>query len=322
MEYRELGQSGVKISEIILGCWVMGGDYWGGAQDQESIEAVREALDNGIDTFDTAELYGDGRSEEVLGRALEGKRDKVVLSTKVFTHHMKKKDTIKACEDSLRRLRTDYTDIYFIHYPSPNDEVPVGETMDAMNTLKEQGKIRAIGLSNFSLEQTKEAARFGIIDVIQPCYSLVWRFIDDDIIPYCIENNIGIIPYSSLAQGILTGKFNRDTVFKDDDGRSHVPLFRHPWFEMALDVAEKVKPYADKYHKTLAQTSINWLNNAAGITASIVGGRNARQVKENIGAAGWMLSEEDMKRINQISRSFTDQLPHYKNFFDNTIIEG
>lgn len=321
MKFRELGKSGVKVSEIILGCWVMGGDYWGGAQDNESVGAINEALSKGINTFDTAEIYGSGRSEEVLGQALIGKRDNVVLSSKVFTHHMKKADAIKACEDSLKRLHTDYVDIYFIHYPSENGTVPIEETMDAMNVLKKEGKIRAIGLSNLSLKQIKEAAQFGVIDVIQPCYSLVWRYIDDDIIPYCIEHNIGIVPYSPLAQGILTGKFSSSTVFKEDDGRSHAPLFQEPWFEMALEVAEKVKPYADKYKKTLAQTSINWLNNAAGITASIVGGRNARQVSENIGAVGWKLSEEDMSSISHISKVFTVKLPHFKNFFDNTIIE-
>lgn len=318
MDYRNLGKSGIKVSEIILGCWVMGGDYWGGAKDEESIGAIWEALSHGITTFDTAEIYGYGRSEEVLGKALEGHRKEVILSTKVFRNHMKKEDVIKSCEDSLKRLRTDYVDIYFIHYPCEN--VPIEETMEAMNSLKKQGKIRAIGLSNFDLSQMKEAITYGTVDVIQPCYSLLWRFIDDDIIPYCIENEIAIISYSSLAQGILTGKFTIDTKFSKDDGRSRAPLFQPEWFSKALEVVDGLRPYAKKYGKTLAQISINWLNHIPGITASIVGGRNARQVEENIGAAGWKMSEEDMKKIDMLSKKFTSQLPHFKNFFENTVI--
>lgn len=181
--------------------------------------------------------------------------------------------------------------------------------------LKEKGKIRAIGVSNFSKDQLIEARKYGEIDVIQPCYSLVWRFLDHEEMNYCIDNNIGIISYSTLAQGILTGKFTKDTVFPSEDGRSRVPLFQSPHYEGALDVVEKLRPFAEKYDVTLAQLAIRWVIQQKGITAPIVGAKNPSQVLDNVKACNFVISDEDFKAIDKISQAFAYELPHFQTFF-------
>lgn len=321
MELRALGNSGVKVSEQILGCWVMGGSYWGGTEDSDSIAAIKTALDGGITTLDTATVYGNGRSETVVGKAIKGyDRDRLTIITKVKPDCLSKKDLPRELEDSLRRMEVDYADVYFLHYPSSNG-VPIEETMEVMMKLKESGKIRAIGVSNFNQKQIEEARKYGDVDVSQPCYSLVWRQIDKDGYDYCYENNIGIIPYSTLAQGILTGKFNADTTFASDDGRSRAPLFQGKYYLGALEVVEKLKPYAEKYDRTLAQVAINWLIHKPGISAPIVGGRNEKQVLENLKASGWKMEQADFDAIDAFSREFAYTLPKFRNFFDGTIIE-
>lgn len=319
MKQKMLGNSGVSVSEIILGTWVMGGSYWGGAEDRESIDAIRTAWDGGIQTFDTAFIYGNGHSEEVLGTAaVSFPREALTLITKLWKTEMTKKRAVLACENSLKALKSDYIDVYFIHYPA-DDGTPLAETMEVMMQLKAQGKIRAIGVSNFSLEQIKEAQKYGQVDVIQPCYSLVWRFLDGPEMDYCRQNNIGIIPYSPLAQGILTGKFHPGAAFPSDDGRSRAPLFQAPYLENALNVTDFLRPFAEKYGKTTAQTAIRWLMQVPGITAPIVGGRNEKQVQENLKAAGWSLSPADFQAIDTASKKFTDTLPRFQSFFQAAI---
>lgn len=320
MEYRQVGRSELKISEVSLGCWVTGGDYWGGADDKDSIYAIQKSIDLGVNSLDTAEVYGRGHSERVIGKALEGRRDKVYISSKVWTTNMRHDDVKKACEGSLKRLKTDHIDIYFIHYPSDTG-IPIEETMGAMLELQEEGKIRVIGLSNFSKEEMEEAAKIGRFEVVQPCYSLLWRFTEQDVLPYCIENEIGVVAYSPLAQGILTGKFSEDTEFKEGDGRAKAPLFQPGRFEKCLEVADALKPVAEKYGKTQAQAAINWVTSQMGITSAIVGARNAEQAEENIGAAGWRLEDEDINSLEKISRRVTETFPEFVNFFTDEIKE-
>lgn len=319
---KELGRSGVKVSEQILGCWVMGGSYWGGAEDRESMEAIERAYEGGINTFDTAYIYGNGRSERILGEAVKSlPREKLTIITKLWKTEMEKSKVRPACENSLKDLGMDYIDVYFIHYPSDTG-VPIGETMEEMMKLKDSGKIRCIGLSNFSLSQMKEAIKYGDVDVIQPCYSLVWRDIDrDGVLDYCIENNIGIVSYSTLAQGILTGKFDENTTFPSDDGRSRAPIFQGEYYKGALRVMEQLKPFAEKYDKSVAQVAIRWTMQKEGITAPIVGARNGRQVEENLKASGWSLSKEDWDKIDEFSKEYAYKLPKFRNFFDATIVE-
>lgn len=322
MNYKKLGKSGVEVSELILGCWAMGGDYFGATEDESSLEALRVSYENGVNTFDTAEIYGSGRSERVVGEAARRiGREKVKIISKVFKPSMAHDKMVKACEDSLSRLGTDYLDVYFLHYPIPEEEVSIQERMETMTELKKSGKIRAIGLSNFSLEEMKAAMEYGQVDVIQPCYSLLWRFIDRDILPFCLEHEIAVVPYSPLGQGILTGSMAKGHTFREGDSRKNTPLFAPENFERALQVTEKVKEVAAKYHKTPAQTAIRWVAQTPGMTAPIVGARNRKQAEDNFGAAGWELAEEDMRILDEASRRFTDTLPRYRTLFDKTIEE-
>jgi len=190
METRKLGTTDIEITPLIFGTWQAGKTGWVGVEDEAIIHAMQAALEAGITTFDTAEVYGSGYSEELVGKALGDRRTRVILATKVFANHLKASQVIEACENSLRRLQTDVIDLYQIHWPSGafNSEiVPIGETMGALNQLQEQGKIRAIGVSNFSRSQLEEALTYGRIDSLQPPYSLFWRGVEAELLPYCVE---------------------------------------------------------------------------------------------------------------------------------------
>lgn len=318
MQRIQLGKTDVQVSSFIQGSWIMGKDYWGGAEDQDSIEAIRAAFENGINTIDTAYIYGKGHAERVVGEAIKGiSRRDLVLVTKLWKTDMGKDRAQKGLEEAMERMGTDYVDVFFLHYPV--DDVPIEETMQEMMRFKKEGKIRAIGVSNFSLAQMKEALQYGDIDVIQPCYSLLWRFIDRDILPFCIENSIGVIPYSPLGQGLLTGYITKDEKFREGDNRPTTPLFAPENFGNALQVTEVVKEIAAKYGRTPAQTAINWLTGCQGITAPIIGGKNRAEVEDNVKAFDWKLSPEDFAVLNETSKKFAYALPNYKNLFDKTI---
>jgi aryl-alcohol dehydrogenase-like predicted oxidoreductase len=319
MQYREIGKTGIKISNMGIGSWAIGDSYWGQTDDQDSIKAIHQGLDAGLNFIDTAQLYGNGKSEELVGKAIQGKRSEIVLSTKVWKTHMKYDDVFKACEDSLQRLQTDYLDIYFIHYPP--DSCPAEETMRAMLKLKEQGKIRVIGLSNFSVQQMEAVLQVGRFDVIQPCHSLFWRFMEREELPFCLANDIGVVTYSPLAQGLLTGKYNKGMVLPENDGRSKAPLFIGENYQRAVEAAEQLKPIADKYGKTVGQLAIAWAISMPGVTAAIVGAKNERQMQQNIGGTSYSLEEDDLKKIDVIGRTVTDFLPNYKSFFYSEIKE-
>ena len=316
MKYRKIGNTDLKISEISMGCWVSGGGYWGKTDDNESIKTIQDAIDNGINMLDTAEIYNGGHSEEVVGEAIIGRRDKVYLSSKVWKANLREKDVIKACEGSLQRMGTDVIDIYFVHYPS-DESIPFEETYSALEKLKKDGKIRAIGLSNHNEIQLKNVLKVGNVDLIQPCYSLLWREIDEGLLEFCGDNNIGVVVYSPLAQGILTGKFDKNTKFSKNDGRSNAPLFQQGVFEQCLNVVGVLRPYAVKYEKTIAQVAINWVINRDAVTSAIVGARNEKQLIENINASGWKISESDLKKIDEKARKITDVIPKFENFFTN-----
>ena len=292
----------------------MGGDYFGETEDKSSLEALEVSYENGVNTFDTAEIYGNGRSERVVGEAARRiGRDKVRIISKVFKPSMAHDKMIKACEDSLERLGTDYLDVYFLHYPVPEEQVSIQERMETMTQLKREGKIRAIGLSNFSLEEMKEAMKYGQVDVIQPCYSLLWRY-DEELLGFSRENNISVIPYSTLAQGLLTGKYKKGAVFTD--GRSRAALFQPENYDRCLEVTEVLAQVSEKYGKTPAQGAIAWLLQTPGITAPIVGAKNGKQARENLEASGWKFLPEDYEAIDQASRKFTQSLPNYTLFFN------
>jgi aryl-alcohol dehydrogenase-like predicted oxidoreductase len=237
-------------------------------------------------------------------------RDKATYASKVFANHLKYDQVIEACEGSLKNLKTDYIDLYQIHWPSGSfnsEVVPIEETMSALNQLKEQGKIRAIGVSNFSRAQIEEASQYGRIDSLQPAYSLFWRQVEKDTMPYCVENNISILAYSSLAQGLLTGKFERGHKFEEGDNRAKNKLFQGENYEQAQQALDKLRPIAERHQCTLAQLSLAWLI-AQPQTNAIAGARNTEQAVANAKAADVKLSGDELKEIDAIGRLVTNHL--------------
>ena len=310
MELRNLGTSEVKISPIIMGTWQAGKDMWVGIDDSETIKALRAAFEAGITTIDTAEYYGHGHSELVIGEALADVRDQLVYATKVFPNHLKYAQVVEACHLSLKNLRTEYLDLYQIHWPAGSwgtEHVPIEETMRALNDLKEQGKIRAIGVSNFSRAQLAEAGLYGRIDSLQPPYSLFWRQVERDARPYCVENDITILAYSSMAQGLLTGKFGINHKFAKGDHRSKNKLFKGENYQRVQQALERLRPIAEGNGISLGQLALAWLI-AQPSTCAIAGARNAEQVRQNAKAGEILLSSADLEEIDQIGRSVTEHL--------------
>ncbi len=310
MEKRSLGNSDIQISPILMGTWQAGKRMWVGIEDADTIKAIRAAFEAGITTIDTAEVYGEGHSEQVVAEALSDVRDQAVYATKVCANHLKYDQVIEACDRSLKNLKTDYIDLYQIHWPSGafnSEVVPIEETMRALNDLKQQGKIRAIGVSNFSREQLAEAMQYGRIDSLQPPYNLFWRGVEQDLMPYCVEQNISILAYSPLAQGLLTGRFGPDHQFEDGDVRAKNKLFKGETYARAQAALAQLRPIADRYDCTLGQLAIAWLI-AQPQTSAIVGARKSEQATQNAQAANFQLAPEDLAAIDAIGRTVTDHL--------------
>jgi len=314
MKHYELGNTGVKVTEIIQGLWEAGGGHFGVPNDDATIEAVHACLEVGIDTFDTAVRYGSGHSEEMLGKALKGvNRSEYVLIAKAWPTHYSKEGMEEGINTSLKLMNTDYLDVYFLHYPTYwNTENPVSmqEAMENICDLKKRGKIRSVGVSNFCLEELKQAQGYGQIDVIQPGYNLLWRYIDRDILPYCIETNMPIISYSCLAQGLLTGTHLREK--KVPDNRSNTALFIDGTYEKCLDFTDSLIPMAQKYNCTVPQLVIRWMLDTKGITAPLVGSSNRKQVLENVKAIDLVLSKEDYDLLDARSKEFGESIPEYE----------
>lgn len=309
MERRPLGESGLRVSTVALGTWAMGGtvETWGHVDDRESIAAIHQALDCGINLIDTAPIYGLGHCEEIVGKAVQGRRDEAILATKCGLMFPQRKDELpprslsrdsvfRECDDSLRRLRTDVIDLYQCHWPDP--ETPIQQTMEALITLQEQGKIRAIGLSNFSCEQITAAREFGPVHCLQPPFSMLHLRTAEDLIPYCLEYRVGVIPYSPLAKGLLTGKFGQDSTFSDI--RATDPEFFGDRYQRNLRLVERLGEIARAYDKTVTQLVINWTTTYPGVTAPIVGAKRPSQVLENAGGVGWTITDEDRTRIDRL----------------------
>ncbi len=310
MQTRSLGTSEIQITPIIMGTWQAGKKMWVGIEDADTIKAIRAAFDAGITTVDTAEVYGEGHSEQIVASALSDVRDKAVYATKVFANHLKYDQVIEACDRSLKNLNTDYIDLYQIHWPAgtfKSEIVPIEETMNALNHLKEQGKIRAIGVSNFNRTQLEEAAQYGRIDSLQPPYSLFWRWVEKDLTPYCVENNISIVAYSSLAQGLLTGKFEPGHKFDPQDNRAKNKLFQGENYDRAQSALDKLRPIAERHQCSLAQLALAWLI-AQPQANAIAGARNEQQAVDNAKAGDINLSADEVQEIDAIGRIVTDHL--------------
>ena len=318
MQLRTLGMSELKISPILMGTWQAGKEMWVGIDDAQSTRAIRAAVEAGITTFDTAAAYGKGHSERILGAALASVRTEVILATKVFANRLKFNQVIDSCHQSLKRLKTDYIDLYQIHWPAGSfgtRVIPIEETLAAMNELKEKGKIRAIGVANFSVAQLEEATRHARIDSLQSPYSLFWRHIERDAMSYCRENNISTLAYSPMAQGLLTGKFAQDHEFEKGDHRVKNRLFEPENFQRVRQAIDRLRPVAEKNAASLAQLALAWVISHTG-TCAIAGARNADQVVQNARSANIVLSENDLVRMNEIGGLVTDYLD------DNPVLWG
>ncbi|MEJ2040605.1 MAG: aldo/keto reductase [Desulfosarcinaceae bacterium] len=310
MQLRSLNDTQIKISPIVMGTWQAGKAMWTGIDDNETRRAIRAAYDAGINTFDTAEVYGNGHSERIVGQALKDVRSKVVLATKVFSNHLKYDQVVEACERSLKNLDTDYIDLYQIHWPPGSfghARIPLAETMKALSDLKDQGKIRAIGVSNFDRSQMHEAAQHGRLVSLQPPYSLFWRMVEKEAAPYCRENNMAILAYSPMAQGLLTGKFGPGHTFEKGDHRAANRLFQPEHYERVQTALAQLRPMAEDKGISMGQLALAWVI-AQPNTCAIAGARNARQAEQNAGAAEVHLSREELETLDRIGRSVTDHL--------------
>jgi myo-inositol catabolism protein IolS len=310
VEMRNLGNSSIRIAPILMGTWQAGKTMWTGIDDAETQKAIRAAYDAGINAFDTAEVYGNGHSERILGKALSDVRDKVVLATKVFSNHLKYEQVIKACERSLKNLRTDYIDLYQIHWPPGSFghvAVSIEETLKAFGDLTKQGKIRAIGVSNFNRHQLEAAAQCAPVVSLQNPYSLFWRHIEKDAAPFCRQNGLSILAYSPLSQGLLTGKFGPHHRFEKGDHRSSNRLFHPPLVNHAQAALERLKPIAAGKGITIGQLALAWIISQPN-TCAIAGARNPVQSVQNAAAARIRLSAEELQTLDEISDSVTRHL--------------
>ncbi len=310
MEYRQLGKSDLKVSVIGYGAWGIGGKpFWNTEGEESSTRSIEKAIDLGINFYDTAPVYGFGYSEELLGRTLQSKRKDVIIATKCGLVWEKEKlkavrkratreSILKEIDLSLKRLRTDYIDLYQVHWP--DETTPIEETMDTLIKIQEEGKIRHIGVSNYSVSQMKESLKYGQIVSLQPMYSMLERNVEEERLPFCVENKIGIISYSPLASGVLTGKYDENTRFKDWRGRGIIGNFTGEIYASHIKKVKQVAKIAKRNKKTLAQLAINWLLHQQGVSTAIVGVKNSNQVEQNIGAVGWDIPDSDLNEIIDI----------------------
>jgi len=315
MEYRAFGKTGIQISAIGIGCWEIGGGY-GSIEETEFIKAVNRALDLGINCFDTAEAYGFGASEKSLAKALGSRRKDAVITTKFGVGYpdapnyrdSTRKRVTESIEKSLKCLETDYVDVYLVHWPDRN--TPFEEPMRALDDLVKQGKVRAVGLSNFKLNEIEACAATRRVDVVQYCWNMFDRRMQKDIYPYCREHQVGVMAYGSLAYGMLTGTFTEEMTFDKDDWRSrrgqlaNLNLFQHLFgpesYLRNLRAVEDLKAMAKRYDKSLPQFALRWTLSNPVISTALVGCRNEREVNDNVGALGWSISDSDMKEIDAI----------------------
>ncbi|MZG29740.1 MAG: aldo/keto reductase [Nitrospinae bacterium] len=310
MEYRKLGSSDLEVSVIGYGAWGIGGaPFWNNEGDNKSLNSIKKAYDLGINFFDTAPVYGFGHSEELIGKALKPFRDKVIYATKCGLRWDKsslsaiRKDAsrssiLEEIDQSLQRLDTDVIDLYQVHWPDV--ETDQKETMETLLEIQEKGKIRHIGVSNYSAEQIKECLKYGKIVSLQPEFSLLAREIEKETVPVCLENDIGIIAYSPLASGVLTGKYDKNTRFEDWRSKGIIGTFTGEGFIKNIEKVDRLKEIAEAEGKTCGQMAINWVLRQQGLSTALVGVKNSEQVKENLNAVGWQPSQDHCKRIEKI----------------------
>ena len=310
MQKKRLGNSDLELTPIGVGAWAMGGGGWafgwGPQDDGESIEAIHAALDRGVNWIDTAAVYGLGHSEEVVARALEGRPKKPYVFTKCARtwnerreiQKVLKRDSVRQeCENSLRRLKVDVIDLYQMHWPEPDEDVEEG--WETLVRLKEEGKVRWIGVSNFNVQQLERCRKIAPVTSLQPPYSAISPDAENSLLPYCLQHNIGVIVYSPMKSGLLTGKMTRERVanLPQDDFRRRVPAFQEPQLTRNLALAELMKTISTRHGRSAGEVAIAWTLRHPAVTAAIVGMRSAEQVAGVIGALDFRLSTEEVAEI-------------------------
>lgn len=312
MELRRLGTSDLNITPIGIGAWAIGGSGWNGSMgpqnEADSIPAIHAALDYGLNWIDTAALYGLGHSEEVVARAIQGRTPKPYVFTKcerVWDERGNVGASLKAasirreCEDSLRRLKVDAIDLYQIHWPEPDEEIEEG--WSELARLKQAGKVRYIGVSNFTVAQMKRAQAIAPVTTLQPPYAVVRREIERDILPFCQQQKIGVIVYSPMYAGLLTGAMTRQRVsnFLAEDWRRNLPGFQEPALSRNLQVVEHLREIGKRHGRSPGEVAIAWTLNHPAVTGAIVGFRSPEQVKGIIGAGDFRLTPLEVSEIEE-----------------------
>ena len=310
METRRLGNSDLVITPIGIGAWAIGGGGWNGSMgpqnDSDSIPAIHAALDHGLNWIDTAALYGLGHSEEMVARAIKGRTPTPYIFTKCervwdeggnIGACLKAESIRRECEDSLRRLKIEVIDLYQIHWPEPDRDIEEGWT--ELARLKEEGKVRYIGVSNFSVEQMKRAQAIAPITSLQPSYAVVRREIEQDILPFCLRQNIGVIVYSPMYAGLLSGAMTRERVanFLDEDWRKNLPGFKEPALSRNLRVVEHLREIGKRHGRSPGEVAIAWTLNHPAVTGAIVGFRNPQQIAGIIGASDFRIDSNEIAEI-------------------------
>lgn len=309
MEFTQVSNLDFNISRVTLGTWAIGGWMWGGSDDQLAIDTVIKALEKGVTTIDTAPVYGFGKSEELVGQAIQefGNRDDLQIATKFglewdddgnIQRNSSRDRILKEVDDSLQRLQTDYIDIYQVHWPDLHTDF--SETAQTLHELLEEGKIRAIGVSNYSPEQMDEFQKTAPIHVCQPPYNLFERGIETDIIPYCKEYDITLLTYGALCRGLLSGKMSKDRTFNKGDLRRNAdPKFQGKTFENHLEAVEKLEEYgSQEFNQEVIHLAVRWILDK-GVDSAIWGARKPEQVTfENV--FGWKLTDQQVREITQI----------------------
>lgn len=317
MEFRKLGESGLDTSVIGLGTWAMGGWMWGGTDEEKSILAIKESIEQGVNLIDTAPAYGLGRSEEIVGKGIKGQRDKVILASKCGlvwhtqqgnhffdengkpVHRFLGEHSIRhELEQSLGRLQTDYLDLYITHWQDPT--TPIEETMKTLLALKQEGKIKAIGISNASVNELKEYQKFGVVDAVQERYNAIYRSLENEVLPHTQATGTSCLSYSSLAMGILSGKITADTTFSGDDQRLNDPLFSAQNRATIQQFCKQIQPLAKDLNISVAQLVIAWTVAQPGVTFALCGARNPQQAKENAIAGNVVLEQSLVKQISAL----------------------
>jgi len=299
---------------LALGCWSFGGAQWAGQEDADSRAAMGAALEHGVTHFDTATDYGGGRSEKVVGEFARGRRDRLYLASKFnCSKEPTPEQAVAAVDKSLERLGTEFIDLYYLHWPKSG--IDIRPAIEGLDRARGQGKIGAVGVSNFSVDQLESVGAVARIDALQICYNLFWRFADRDVLPYCRDQGIDVVTYSSLAQGVLTGKFPENPEFDEGDVRNHTVHFEDAVWPHVYAGVERLRPIAEAADRPIAHLAIQWAAAQPGVSSVLVGARNAEQMTRNAQAMANPVGEDVLAAVSAVGDDVMQHVPDVGNMF-------